>query len=366
MSFENGSASASDRTIACPASLVLPRVRRSNEYSDRGHGIHHFVCAVLGGAPVETALTQVAEEHRETCRRIQWRQLGAELQSVRSECAYALDPFARTARFLGVDVGRGYDRFGLTADEVPGSLDIDGEEFDGTPNVIDLKTGYQDVPDAEDNGQGLFFGAVKYIITGSPRVRFRVCKLKPDGTVIETSSHVYTALELDSFLDEYETALTLARAARAIYKSGGVPDVSTGDHCRYCEAMEACPAYTSLARAMVASTEDLESRVATLTLSEAGQAWRKAKRIEAMLDRVLEALKDRARQEPLPTEDGKAVRPVTFERSSFDQHSALALLGALGATPQAIASLYRTTTVEQIKECNDQSTRRVPRRTKAA
>ena len=279
----NGSASATERTIACPASLALPKAHRSTVYAERGHDKHGYVRAVIAGVPAGTALAAVDAADRATCAAIEWPRLIGDLTDVRCEVAYALDPIARTARFLGVNVGRDYEQFNLGPNEIPGSLDIEGRRFDGVPVVRDLKTGYLEVTDAEENGQGLFFAAVMYLITGAPEVCFEIMKLKPSGEIFTESSATYGAFELNSFLDELEEALVDSRTARRVYLTGGTPDVSVGSWCRYCEAMESCPAYTRLARSMSSDVANLESRVESLTLAEAGVAWRKAKQIEAML-----------------------------------------------------------------------------------
>ena len=362
----NGSASATERTLACPASLALPKVHRSSAYAERGHGIHAFVRAVLAGVPHAAAVAAVDEEHLGTCNRMQVSALVGDLYNVRCEVAYALDPIARTARFLGVDVGRNYEQFNLGPNEIPGSLDIEGTNFTDVPVVRDLKTGYLDVTDAEDNGQGLFFAAVKYLMTGAPEVIFEILKLRPDGSLVTVSSATYTAFELDSFLDSLEEALVESRAARRVYLAGGTPDVTVGTWCRFCESMESCPAYMRLAKSMASDVADIETRVDHLTLPEAGVAWRKAKTIEAMLKRVLEALKSRARQEPLPIDGGKQVKAISFGRSDFDRDLALAMLRERGATDAEIAVLFRESEVEQIREVNDPNAARQPKARKRA
>lgn len=361
MNDSNGSASATERTLACPASLVLPRVRRERPGQKRGHGIHRYVSAVLSGVPVTRALELVDAEHWPLCKRVDWRELGADLVNVRSEVAYALDPVARTARMIGVDIGRQYGRLG--PNEIPGSDDIEGELPDGTPVVIDMKSGFLDVTDAEENGQGLFFGAVKHLMTGASEVEFRIAKLLPSGRVVPDVAR-YTAFEIDSFLDEYEVALARKLEASRVYLAGGVPNVNVGPYCRYCEGFESCPGQVKLARAMVTDASELDARVASLTLAESGVAWRKAKQVESLLDRVLDALKARAGQEPLPLGDGKEVRATGYDKSSFDREAALGLLQDKGATKEEIASLYRPVHIEQVRELNVRGVKPARKRTK--
>jgi hypothetical protein len=59
--LQNGSASTTERTIACPSWLALPHVGRSDRYSARGHGIHGYQRAILAGVAKEIALLAVPE-----------------------------------------------------------------------------------------------------------------------------------------------------------------------------------------------------------------------------------------------------------------------------------------------------------------
>lgn len=360
----NGTASATERTIKCASSLVLPRVRRTRQESERGSGIHGFVASVLSGTPIASALKLVDEQYRGVCDRIDWRGLGGDLRDVRTEVAYALDPIARSARELGANLGRHYGPLG--ANEVPGSLDIEGvSTFDGTPVVIDLKSGWLDVTEAEENGQGLFFGAVKALMTGAPEVEFRIAKLLPSGRIVPDVAR-YSALDLDSFLDEYESAIGRVRKAREVYESGGVPNVVTGEWCRWCECLESCPAYSALARSMLGDALDIEQRIASLSLAQAGAAWRKAKQIDVVLTRVLDGLKARAKQVALPLGDGKEARAISYSKQSFDKELALELLRDKGASSDEIAALYRSVNVEQVREANVPGAKARPRKEKAA
>lgn len=355
----NGSASASDRTCACPASLALPRVCRTSEYAEAGHGKHRFVKDVLMGIPVDRALERVEPEHRETCQKLEWQRLGADLSEIRPEVSYALDPVARTARFLGIDIDRDYGRFDLGPDEIPGSLDIEGVRLDGMPVVLDLKSGYLSVADAEENGQGLFFGAVKHILLGAPEVEFRVARIAPSGTVRIESSATYTALDIDLYLDRYAEALERSREARRVYLAGGVPDVYDGPWCRFCEAAEACPSKVAFARAMVTTASDLVARVTSMPLAEVGEAFLKWDQVRGMVKVIGEALKARARLEHIPTTEGRVARLVEYAVPSFNQTKALDLLRELGATDEQIGALYGTNRVEKLMETKDPKAPRV-------
>lgn len=363
MSLDNGSASATDRTFQCASSLVLPRVERDTVWSARGHGIHRFCRAVLSGVPMASALETVPNEHRETCRAIDWRKLGGDLTDVRVEAAYALDVRARTARFLGLDIGRDYERAALRLGqplgpwEVPGALDIEGMR-DVLPVVLDLKSGFQDVTPAEENGQGLFFGAVKHLMTGADEVEFRIGKLKPSGDVYVQRA-TYTALDIDIYLDRYEAALEASKEARRVYLAGGTPDVHEGPACQWCGAADACPAKTRMVRAMLGELAEIDRAVEMMPVEQAGRAWEYAhERAQPMLKRIIAVLNDRARREALPLSNGDVAREIKYERESLHTESALALLKELGATEEQLASIYRTAPVSSVRRVQATRSRR--------
>jgi hypothetical protein len=365
MGLPNGSASGIERMLRCAASVVLPQVYSSDSYAERGKGIHGYVRAVLAGTPPDVALAAVDDDHRETCRRIDWHGLGGDLRDVRSEVAYAIDVRTRTARELGVNVAREYRLFNLTEDEIPGSLDIEGTRFDGIPVILDLKTGWGDVTPAEDNGQLRFFAAARRLLTDAPEVEVRIARLREDGSIRPDSS-IVTALDVDCFLDELEDGLSFVRSARKALESGPGVNVSTGSHCRYCPAMSACPAYVNLALAVAGEVSALTMSVSNLTSEQAGVAWRKAKQVDALLESVFDALKARARQEPIALDGGKIIKPIEVNRRDFSSGAALALLRAFGASEAQIAGLYRAHTIEQIREVNAPSAKAPARRRRTA
>lgn len=71
---------------------------------------------------------------------VKWLDLNR-LESMRAEVAYAYDPATDTARILGYDIGREYEKHGKLPHEIAGSADISDAS---TPTVImvrDWKTG---------------------------------------------------------------------------------------------------------------------------------------------------------------------------------------------------------------------------------
>ena len=373
MSLPNGSASGNERTIACPASLALPRVNSSTKWSERGHGIHGFIRATLAGADAETAIGSVDEEHRATCRLIDWGALCGDLDQVRTEVAYAVDVRARTARFLGINVARDYEAAALAAGaplgewEVPGSLDLEGVRLgDSREVVVDVKSGFQDVTDPEENGQGLFFGAAKMLTKGVDEVDFRIAKLKPNGRIFPMRA-TYTRWDVDAYLDTLERALVRSKDARRVYLSRGVPEVTEGPWCRYCPAANACPAKTNLARNMLSTVTAIDEAIAAMSKEDAGRAYETAHdRVAPVLERILEALKDRARLEPLPLPDGRILREAPYEKDQQVFSEAVALARELGATEEQVQErCFRPTTIRPVRACKPEAAKRAKRAARA-
>lgn len=359
MSLPLGSASGIERTEACAASVVLPRIARASEpEAERGTSIHNFARAVLAGAPRDKALAAVTEPAwRETCEHLDLTRLGGDLHDVRSEVAYALDVVGRTARELGVNIARGYTGIGDV--ELPGSCDIEGTRFDDVPVVLDIKTGWEPVAPCAENPQIMFFAWVRMLLTGAPAVEGRIAYVREDGSV-RLDSHTFERFDLECFADGLEEMAGLVIATRRAYAAGATVQVARGSHCRYCEAMPFCPAFTQLARTMATDLVDVRASIAELTPAQAGVAWSKAKAVETLLEEVLDALKERARLAPIPTPEGKLVKAIPMKgREFFDTQAAIAMLRAKGATADEVGTLYRVGPPgEQIRAVNPPKTRR--------
>ena len=338
------SASAIERVTECAASAVLPKVRRaSGPDAERGTEIHGYIRAILAGVKQETALEAVPPQWRETCAKIDFQRLLAGVDVAQSEVAYAIDVQSMKARCLGANIGREYSRFDITATEIPGSCDIDALHYNtGARVVIDVKTGHSRVAPCRENTQIMFFALAMMLLTGANQIEGRIAYISESGEVWN-DAHVFTRLELELFADELETTvLKRVPEARRVYLENGTAKVKQGDHCRYCDSMTYCPAYTSLARTMATDMEQIAAKVEELTDEQAGVAWTKVKAVLTLAESVEKSLKERARQSPFPTPDGKIVTALPKRgRECFSASSAIEMLRARGATDADISSLYR-------------------------
>ena len=339
------SASGLQRVLECTASVVLPGVHTSGIHAERGTAIAAFIRrAMVGGVDAALKLVPV-DEWRETCRTLDWRKLCGDLSDVRGEMAYALDVSAGTARELGSNLGRKYPATGPS--EIVGTCDIEGMRIDGVPVVADVKTGLSVTP-CEENAQIKYFALVTMLRTGAPEVEGRILYLREDGDVL-VDPHTFTAFDLESFRDELGEMLARVRHAEERSARGETLTVYGGEHCKYCPAMQACPRFTALARAMVTDLPAVKTRLAMMPPEEQGRAWVLANDIEKLLEDVQTSLKEIAREHPIPLPNGQVVKETRSTATSFDRETALAMLRARGATEEEIHSLYTSTPTKPVK-----------------
>jgi hypothetical protein len=130
--------------------------------------------------------------------------------------------------------------------------------------------------------------------------------------------------------------------------AGATPDVTEGEHCRYCPAHPYCPAKTALVRSMAAAFDssedgaDLAQVVSVLPVEAVGLAWQRLGLLRQHLDRVEAALRERIGLEgSVPLPGGKRVLRIveTQGREYIPAAAARALLTRLGATPEDIAAI---------------------------
>lgn len=340
-------ASALERVMACSASHVLPAIYDSSAYADRGVAIARFIRAVLGGAPVDAALTAIPDPAwRDTCKHLQWQKVVGDLSHVRGEVAYALDVETDEVAELGQNIGRAYPALG--PNQIAGSDDIEGVRLDDVPVVADVKTGHLEVTACEENAQIRFFCRVRQLLLNAPIVEGRILYVREDGFV-RPDCHEFGAFDLESFQDDLRTMVRRVAEARLQYANGEALPVSSGDHCRYCPGKASCPRYTALARAMLPDLTNVAARLASMSPEDQGRAVVLAKDCERLLGAVLDALKELAHSAPIPLPNGKTFKVTEYERNDFSRERAVAALRERGATDEDIAKLYVASTVESVK-----------------
>lgn len=339
-------ASALERVFECPASVVLPQITTTSEWAARGTTIHGFARNIIAGVPYPDAIAQVEPEWQEICRAVDFSRLGADLRAVRAEAAYAWNVHTRTARFLGLNIGREYE---VERGEIPGTNDIEGVRLDGVPVVIDIKTG-QRVTVCRDNPQMMFHALMARSRTGAEEVQARILYIAPDGSV-SPDTWVFDSFDLDAFADDLEKVENAIDQAEAQLAEKGTVTVHTGDWCKHCPAMQVCPAYVGMARRMVTDLDDVRVKLETLTPEEQGRAWVIAKQAEVLAETVLDGLKKIVKANgPIPLADGSSVRSLSFVRNDFNGKAALKLLRDKGVPSEEIQRVcYKDRITEQVR-----------------
>lgn len=348
MSYPTGS--GLEKALACPASMVLDtRVSEGGEYAERGSEIGAFLRAVIGGTPRETALAAVTDQAwRETCAGIDVGALVSGLRLVRGECAYAVDVEAEKARFLGTNIGRSYPE--LFPCEIAATNDLEGQGFRDRWVVRDFKSGWREVTPAERNPQVLFESLCLYLFHGGTEVDGGIVYVSEDGST-RTDNAIFTAYQLDGFLEDLRALPSRVERARQAIESGRI-EVNAGPWCTYCPSKVVCPRYTGLARAVLGEVTDTQARLALLSPEQLGEAWEKVTLAGEIVDKVREGIKELARAAPIPLPSGKMLTEGRSSSSTFDRARALELLREKGVAEEVIVSLTKKKATYPVTERN--------------
>lgn len=245
-------ASSIARVVACPSSEALPHVRTATSAeAARGTAAHDFLFRLHNGELREEALAAVPDEHREYCASIALEPVVGAI----AEVALAYNVLARNARLLHVS-NRAYGA--LAPSEIAGTCDLFiPPQPDSIATVVDWKTTY-DVEGMERYAPQLEFYALALArVHRVARIRYEVVAIDERG-----QPHYVVQRELD-FEDLEAIADRLADTWRAVGEATAAaeaharqsvapwtPDVTEGEHCRYCPAWRACPAKRAVLEAV--------------------------------------------------------------------------------------------------------------------
>ena len=306
------SASNMERAELCAGSFALPQVyREGDSFASQGDAVHDFlVNARLEGR--EEALAKVLDpEHHRFCAAIN---LDALPQGGRYEIAMAWDPDTDTARVLGENIGRAYREHGLRPHEVAGTADLAGVVRD-TGVVVDWKSGFRDLGDPRESAQLATLALMVSRIFKVSKVIVSYFYLRDDGS-FRPREAVFDSFDLADTVDRLHGILERVYAARDQARAGRVPNVATGQHCRYCTAFDHCPAKATLALQLASPVPALAPPGGVpgvaLTPAQAGVAWERVREAEQVLDRIKGSLKEYAQRTPFRTPGGLVVREVQW------------------------------------------------------
>lgn len=313
------SISAVQRADACAASVVLPRSTYDSKASDKGTGIHGYLCRRVQGVPQDEALAQVPEAQKVTCANLPDPGRGM------AEVAFAYDVETGHARELGRDINRQYGKLGPT--EIPGSADLVQMAGD-VVEITDWKTGHTEIPPARENLQLHTLALAACRTYGASKARVHLVHIHDDGSTWR-DSHDLDAFDLEEIAERLSRLWTRVQIAKRAVAQGKQPDTREGAHCQFCPSRVACPAKTAwLVRLTV--PEGIAQRFDTLlTGSTARQAYEIVKRADEVLNDLRAKLYQWARENPIELEDGKVFGLTTQEREYVDGREAFDVLTRL-------------------------------------
>jgi hypothetical protein len=343
------SMSGLERASICPASQVFPHeeVAHGGLWQGRGNVLHAFLKNVPAMG-VEAALDLVPAEFRVACAKVdvellETMQEGAFAQEV----AFGLDIYEGTAR----ELKRGAERADAYADRRPGELvgtvDVVGVAEDAVV-VYDYKTGYRFFDVVERNWQLLAYAIAAALTYGKQRAHLAIIRVPEHGEpyfirgTLEAAD-LRNGLEALRQLNEEIAELRLRRIA------GERVQQVTGEHCKFCPAVAACPSIARLQRRLT-STRGL--RLPPLDAASAPQYLEAFERGRFALEQLGSKLKAYAALHPIELPDGYRFGTYPRRKASINVNKALPILEALMDGEAALASVkeYRAITMGKLED----------------
>ena len=230
-----------------------------------------------------------------------------------SEIALAWNSDTGEGRVLGHDIGRNYLEHGWDPGvEFAGTADRLGileEDEQRIVFILDWKSGFR-AGSAADSWQLklLALAAVSAFDADGARVGHAYLREDEDEPRYELTE--YDAVDLALFGEELRELRAALKYVAAEVDGGKVPDVTEGDHCQFCPAFDHCPAKNRLALSMLGRLQPDQLKVSELVDEDAGRAVFLVRDVNRIAERILDALKDRARQAPFLLPNGKLYTEV--------------------------------------------------------
>jgi hypothetical protein len=319
-------ASGLARAEACVGSVVLPAFVESTRWSGIGSAVDRFVQAAKQGDRA-AALKEAPAELRPYLEALTLERIpaGAEYQ-----VAFALNALTGEVRRIP---GRAEGYPDDLGDEwIFGTSDIVGVR-PGSVIAWDLKWGSStDGRDPAGDLQLGFYGACASAVAGVDEAELAFLRAGWDG-VLRPDSAVLDAMDLAAMRDRIATIWKRARQAAYARGGGAAADgdrspaplaLHVGEHCHYCPARRGCDAHLqptalvlrgdlpALAATEGASLDTIREAVRALTPEQRGRAYQVCGEIEDRAKAIRAALRQDARQGPIPLGDGKELREVQW------------------------------------------------------
>ena len=327
------SASKLQLALTCPASVALPQSGSESKAADDGNARHRLLADVI-----ESKTTRTDPPLREWLDRVldDEATMGLLVGSV-AEVSLHWHPATDAAQVLGIRLERAYES--VPEGAFFGTADYLRADADGVM-VADLKTGLSEVPHPSRNAQLRFLALAACRVHGLDRARVGLLHA-PEGRAPWWEWADIDAFELEVIAAELRRLVERIEWARRDVAKGKTPRVVVGEHCTWCPARFSCPARSGMAVAMATAPGDFAASLKT-GLADDGIAsmalarWQAARKV---LDEVGSALYARAKERPIPLDDGRAWGPVVSEREVIDAEAAWPVLAGLLGNDGARAAM---------------------------
>jgi hypothetical protein len=293
-----------DRVIHCPGSQGLPHVKSiGGEPQELGNAVHAYLCWISDGVKPAKAVECIEEsytkEAADVCREIDLELLKDVLDGT-AEVSLAYST-SGGGRVLGTSLDRDYS--GVKPGEIAMTVDV----LIVGPNyviVLDFKTGRTDLGPAKDSHQ-LLPAAVAAASAYNKEKAFGGYIYLRDGNQWRDMAE-WDAFDLEEYASRMERMEEELSVVEATVEKGQVPDVTTGRHCKFCPAWNACPAQKSLAIEL-ATGNDVAPLNQALTRTQMADAWERVKLFQTILNKVKKAIIAEAEREPIKLNNGKTL-----------------------------------------------------------
>lgn len=342
MTYHNPWASSLDRAAECPPSCVYPKASTSGEAADNGVDCHEFIqtCAEAGRA---AALELAPPTQLGWLERIDVAKIWDGLADIRVERVYALDVVGQLASELEKRDDNKYDR---PDTEFLGRCDYVAVAADGTPVAGDHKTGV-DMGPPSSRWQMRFFAIVLWLMNDRPAfVEIRFDYIAEDGSVKIVAERV-GVMDIEQWLGELAGLRGRLLAAKAVIEAGGVPNVRSGDWCKFCPTFHQCPAKLQFVRQVLPQLTAAAELADMMSPTELGVAWSQYTAFKQLVERIGTVIEEAVERPEyvsgLPLPNGNTLRPMRrVGKAKVNISKLLKVAADAGATKAAIDACSST------------------------
>lgn len=324
--------SAVPRTLACPASMVLPHTPYSNEFSEAG---------VVGHNEMESAA--INREWHKLPPIVQDLLTAYDADHVYPELGLVYNYVLNTGRVIDRMAARDYR--GIEPYEIPGTADlvaVDARRRRGL--VVDYKR-FEEVGHPSVNTQTLGYAAALARAFDLDEVDVAIAYLGEGKRYTETAT--LDGVDFDAHrirLMTLDTTIAGARVDPNAY-------LQTGRHCRWCPAFHACPEQAALALELKTDPEVIERQLPLDNDEFAANAYAFLARIKILSKRLSDAVYARAAERPIPIGNGKVLGRVEKRGNlQLDADTVYQVMRAMHGQEAADASVRRTASQSGIEE----------------